>query len=174
MHRVTRYYTTQTEDYIKKLYHSLSIFTPEQINMIEIARKLNIWIHFAPFESRAIYREELPSIIIDNRKKFYHQWEDFGHELCHILFHIGNQLLMPKMFLDYQEAKANNFMLHFCIPTFMLQKLDLPESRVESIQIISKTFNVSVQIAKQRLFHYENKLLTSHLQNIFSQTCLDT
>ena len=66
--------------------------------MITISSKLNIWLHFAPFGSRAIYRTNLPSIIIDNRKAIPHQWEDFGHELCHILFHVGNQLHMPKMF----------------------------------------------------------------------------
>lgn len=167
-------YTTQTEDYIKNLYESLSIFIPEQINMIEIAHKLNIWLHFAPFGSRAIQREGLPSIIIDNRKKFYHQWEDFGHELCHILFHIGNQLSMPKMFLDYQEAKANNFMLHFCVPTFMLRALDFPDTRVEAIYLIIETFNVSFETAHKRLLNYENQLLASHLQKVFSKTYLAT
>ncbi|HDR4512946.1 TPA: ImmA/IrrE family metallo-endopeptidase [Bacillus cereus] len=174
MHKTQPYFTTQTEDYIKKLYHSLSIFVPEQIDMLTIAKKLNIWLHFAPFGSRAIYRDDLPSIIIDNRNMTYQQWEDFGHELCHVLFHVGNQLYVPKLFLDYQEAKANNFMLHFCIPTFMLRTLDFPETRKESIQLIAKTFNVSFHIAERRFSHYENQLLASHLQNIFSQACMST
>ncbi|PEK39098.1 hypothetical protein COF81_16580 [Bacillus pseudomycoides] len=174
MHKTQPYFTTQIEDYIKKLYHSLSIFIPEQIDMVTIAQKLNIWLHLAPFGSRAICRDDLPSIIIDNRTTLYHQWEDFGHELCHVLFHAGNQLYMPKLFLDYQETKAKNFMLHFCIPTFMLRTLDFPETRMESIHLIAKTFNVSFQIAKQRLLHYENQLLASHLQIVFSQTCLTT
>ncbi|WP_242272364.1 ImmA/IrrE family metallo-endopeptidase [Bacillus cereus group sp. BfR-BA-01538] len=174
MLKLQQYYTTQTEDYIEKLYKSLSIFIPEQLNMITIAQNLNIWLHFAPFGSRAIYRKDLPSIVIDNRKVSHHQWEDFGHELCHILFHVGNQLYVPKMFLDYQEAKARNFMLHFCIPTFMLRKLDLPETKKEAIYFISKTFNVSFKVAKQRLTHYENQLLASHLQILISQPCLIT
>ncbi|MCI0764673.1 ImmA/IrrE family metallo-endopeptidase [Bacillus sp. TL12] len=172
MHKTQPYYTTQIEDYIKNLYHSLSIFIPEQIDMITIAQKLNIWLHFAPFGSRAICRNNLPSIIIDNRNMPYQQWEDFGHELCHVLFHVGNQLYIPKLFLDYQEAKANNFKLHFCIPTFMLRTLTLPETRKESIYLIAKTFNVSFHTAEQRLLHYENQLLASHLQNVFSQTYL--
>lgn len=174
MYQIKHLYTTHTEDYIQTLYHSLSIFFPEQIDMIKIAKKLNIWLHFAPYGSRAIIRDKLPSIIIDNRKQSYLQWEDFGHELCHILFHIGNQLHMPKMFLDYQEAKAYNFMQHFCIPTFMLQELNFPESRIESIHLIAKTFNVSLQFAENRLMHYENQLLASHLQSILSQTYLLT
>ncbi|HDR7446057.1 TPA: ImmA/IrrE family metallo-endopeptidase [Bacillus toyonensis] len=164
------YYTTQLEDYVYNLYHSISIYTPEQIDMSAIAQKLNIWVHFVPFGSRAICRDNLLSIIIDNRNTRYHQWEDFGHELCHVLLHVGNQLYMPKLFLNYQEAKANNFMLHFCIPTFMLRALDLPETKNEAIQFIAKTFNVSFQIAERRLLHYENQILASRLQNIFSQT----
>ncbi|WP_144505436.1 ImmA/IrrE family metallo-endopeptidase [Bacillus mycoides] len=174
MHKLQPYYTTQIEDTIENLYQSLSIIMPEQIDMITIAHKLNIWLHFAPFGSRAIFRDNLPTIVIDNRKSFYHQWEDFGHELCHILFHVGNQLHLPNSFLNYQEAKARNFMLHFCIPTFMLRILDLPETRKESIYIIAKTFNVSFQVAKQRLLHYENQLLAAHLQTFFSQTFLIT
>lgn len=174
MHKTQPYYTIQIEDYIENFLHSLSIFVPEQLNMTLIAQKLNIWLHFAPFGSRAIFRDDLPTIIIDNRNTAYQQWEDFGHELCHLLFHVGNQLCMPKLFLDYQEAKANNFMLHFCIPTFMLRKLDFPETRMESIYLIAKTFNVTFHIAEQRLLHYENQLLASHLQNIFSQTYLNT
>ncbi|PEE17095.1 hypothetical protein CON53_16600 [Bacillus cereus] len=174
MHKTQPYYTTQIEDYIENLLHSLSIFVPEQLDMTLIAQKLNIWLHFVPLGSRAIYRGDLPSIIIDNRNAFYHQWEDFGHELCHVLFHVGNQLYMSKLFLDYQETKAKNFMLHFCIPTFMLRTLDFPETQKESIHFIAKTFNVSFHLAKQRLLHYENKLLAAHLQTIFPQTCLIT
>lgn len=173
MHKTQPYYTTQLEDSIENLYKSLSIFVPEQINMITIAQKLNIWIHFAPFGSRAICKDGLPSIVIDNRQTECQQWEDFGHEICHILFHEGNQLHISKMFLDYQEAKANNFMFHFCIPTFMLRKLDLPETKKEAIYIIMKTFNVSFETAKQRLLHYENQLLATRIQIIFSQTCLN-
>jgi len=174
MNKISPYHPTLIEDYIENLYHSLFIFIPEQIDMIRIAEKLNIWIHFAPVGSRAICRGNLPSIIIDNRITTYQQWEDFAHELCHILLHVGNQLYMPKSFLDYQEAKANNFMLHFCIPTFMLRVLNLPETRSESIQLIAKTFNVSFHIAERRLLHYENQLLASHLQSVFSKTCLTT
>ncbi|MGG0511546.1 ImmA/IrrE family metallo-endopeptidase [Bacillus pseudomycoides] len=174
MHKVITYYTTQIEDYIEKLYNSLSINTPEQLDIITIAKKLNIWIHFAPFGSRAICRGNLPSIIIDNRKSSYQQWEDFSHELCHVLFHTGNQIYVPKLFLDYQETKAKNFMLHFCVPTFMLRSLDFPETRKETIYLISKTFNVSSEVAEQRLLHFENQLLSSYSQIIFSQACLLT
>ncbi len=42
MHKTQPYYTTQIEDYIENLLHSLSIFVPEQLDMRLIAQKLNI------------------------------------------------------------------------------------------------------------------------------------
>ncbi|ARJ21865.1 hypothetical protein B7492_11725 [Bacillus mycoides] len=160
------YYTTLLEDYIQRMYHSLSIIVPEQIDMMEIANKLNIWLYFAPFGSHAIERNGIYSLIIDDRKTKKKQWEDFGHELCHILLHSGNQLLMPKMFLDYQEAKAKNFELHFCIPTFMLRNLS---PSYLTTYFIAEIFNVSLHFAEKRLLLFENQLLASKLQDVIAQ-----
>ncbi|GMR66896.1 ImmA/IrrE family metallo-endopeptidase [Bacillus sp. MN7755] len=162
------YYTTQLEDYIQHLYQSLSIFVPEQIDMMEIAKKLNILLYFAPFGSHAMQRNQISNLVIDNRISQQEQWEDFGHETCHILFHSGNQLLMHQMFLDYQEAKAKNFAQQFCVPTFMLRKI--PPLQLKAY-IISEKFNVTTQFAEKRLLHYENQLLASKLQNQISQYC---
>ncbi|MEH7810457.1 ImmA/IrrE family metallo-endopeptidase [Bacillus toyonensis] len=162
------YYTTQLEDYIQHMYQSLSIIVPEKIDMMEIANKLNIWVYFAPFGSHAIERNGMYSLIIDNRISQQEQWEDFGHETCHILLHSGNQLLMHQMFLDYQEAKAKNFAQQFCVPTFMLRKL--PSLQLKAY-IISEKFNVTTKFAENRLLHYKNQLLASNLQNKISQYC---
>ncbi|MEJ9171596.1 ImmA/IrrE family metallo-endopeptidase [Bacillus cereus] len=156
------YYTTQIEDYIQHLYQSLSIFVPEQIDMIEIAKKLNICLYFAPFGSHAIERNGVASLVIDSRKTKSEHWEDFSHELCHILLHSGNQLSMSKMFLNYQEAKANNFALQFCIPTFMLRRL--PAVHLETLSI-AETFNVTLGFAEKRLLHFENQLFASKLHH---------
>ncbi len=74
--------------------------------MMEITKRLNIWLYFAPFGSHAMERKQIASLVIDNRISQPKQWEDFGHEICHLLLHSGNQLLMHQMFLDFQEAKA--------------------------------------------------------------------
>ncbi|MES9695670.1 ImmA/IrrE family metallo-endopeptidase [Bacillus toyonensis] len=162
------YYTTQLEDYIQHLYQSISIIVPEQMDMIEIAKKLNIWLYFAPFGSHAMEKNQLTNIIIDNRISQPEQWEDFGHEICHLLLHSGNQLVMHQMFLDYQEAKAKNFAQQFCVPTFMLRKLSPQQLKA---YIIAEKFNVTLQFAEKRLLHYENQLLASKLQQEISQYC---
>ncbi|QPA52741.1 ImmA/IrrE family metallo-endopeptidase [Lysinibacillus sphaericus] len=52
-------------------------------------------------------------------------WQDFCHELCHLLMHNGQQRRMSRLCRDYQENEANNFMLHACMTTFMLDQLEL-------------------------------------------------
>jgi Zn-dependent peptidase ImmA (M78 family) len=166
MYKPIHYHTTRLEDYTENLYHSLAIFAPEQMDIMEIAQKLNIWVYFAPIGSCALERNGLLSIVLDERKSSQEQFEDFAHEVAHLFFHAGNQLNMPKMFLDYQEAKAHNFAMQFCIPTFMLQKLSLPTTKSEAIHMLSHTFNVTPQLADKRLVHYQNQVLASHIHDV--------
>lgn len=160
---VKLHYTfTPLESWIEKLYNHLSISTPEQLNMIDIAAKLKIWLHFADVESVALDREGLYSLIIDRRLSKQQQWEDFGHELCHLLRHAGNQMMLPDLMVELQEAQANNFALHFCAPTFMLLKRPIPRLKREFIEDVCITFNVTYPFAKKRVEHFENQMTYFH------------
>ncbi|MGG3452037.1 ImmA/IrrE family metallo-endopeptidase [Domibacillus aminovorans] len=53
-----------------------------------------------------------------------------------------------------QEWQANSFALHFCIPTFMLGKLELTDHRQAAIAIIAQTFDVEYGFAEERLEHW--------------------
>jgi Zn-dependent peptidase ImmA (M78 family) len=139
------------EEYVKILYHQLSIYVPEQIDMIDIAVKLDVWLHFEDIKSKAIEKNDIHSIFIDRRLTQQEQWQDFAHELCHVLMHCGNQLYLPSDFIQYQESKAKNFAYHFCVPTFMLEKLVFPTRKKEAIWLIAQTFNVEYSFAKIRL-----------------------
>jgi|SRR5579875_2600970 len=145
------YIYTPIEDYIKKLYHHLSIHVPEQIDIIEMAAKLDIQLYFEGVTSKAIGLNSENCIFIDNRLSPQQQWQDFGHELCHLLMHAGNQLNLPIEFIKYQEHKAKNFSYHFCIPTFILEQLELPLRETEAIEVIARTFNTENDFAKTRL-----------------------
>ncbi|MEK4303693.1 ImmA/IrrE family metallo-endopeptidase [Oceanobacillus sp. FSL K6-0251] len=153
-----KYHTTLLEDSIKQFYFYLNIYHPQQLDMIKIAELLKIKIHFAPFSS-STFRGE---IIIDSRLAPEQQWEDFGHELCHVLFQYGNQILnINSLFLEYQEWKANNFALHFCVPTFMLQKYKIA-TIPDGISFITNKFQVRQEIAEKRLIHFRNQLIISN------------
>ena len=81
--------------------------------MNRIAAHFNIWIHYENVNSMMIKHDGMYSIILNSSLSKEKQWEDFAHELCHVLKHAGNQLYMNQMFRELQEFQANQFMYHF-------------------------------------------------------------
>jgi Zn-dependent peptidase ImmA (M78 family) len=149
-----KYQTSLLEDWIDRLYIQLGIRSPDQLDFKIISERLRIPLDIRNLSSR-IYEGE---IIINSRLTPEEQWQEFGHELCHKLRHAGNQMFMPRPFFQLQEFQANYFAYHFCVPTFMLQKLDIPRSRQEAIYLIAVTFGVTCEFADKRLQMYEEKL----------------
>ncbi|MFB8734155.1 ImmA/IrrE family metallo-endopeptidase [Bacillus sp. SL00103] len=41
------------------------------------------------------------------------QWQDFAHELCHVLKAYRQSFQMNKLFRELQEFQAKQFMYHF-------------------------------------------------------------
>ncbi|WP_096199480.1 ImmA/IrrE family metallo-endopeptidase [Bacillus sp. FJAT-45350] len=154
------YQSTTLENYVESIYNHIDIRHPENINLSTIAEILKIPTYFLPLNSQVVTFNGL-RINIDSRLSPPEQWEDFGHELCHVLRQYGSQLNMQTDFLTYQEEKADNFALHFCVPTFMLEELELPLQRSLVIGFIAETFNVTPLFAKKRLERYEQQLLGS-------------
>jgi Zn-dependent peptidase ImmA (M78 family) len=162
------YQMTPLEDYVKKLYQSIGIMEPYQVDMLDIAERLNIWIHFLNMSSKLIDREDLPSMVIDNRISAKEQWQDFGHELCHLLRQGGNQTKMRPDLLMFQETKAENFMYEFCVPSFMLINCSFPQQRGAAVQFVADTFNVTRLFADKRLAQIERRMFNSHLNMQFA------
>jgi hypothetical protein len=79
------------------------------------------------------------------------QWQEFAYELCHLLHHSGNQHTLPPFFLKMKEWPANSFVLHFCIPTFMFEKLELTDHKQAAIAIVAQTFDFEYDFAEERL-----------------------
>lgn len=145
---------THLEDYIHDLYCSISITTPKQIDMFTIAKRLNVEI---------IY-DEKPIFYFDNEIILKHtnktqEWLDFSHELAHFLLHSGCQLDMYPPYQEYQEWRADLFALHFCVPTFMLEKITLPKWKDDAIRLIVETFNVDHEFAQKRIDMWQQKEL---------------
>lgn len=82
---------THLEDYIKNLYLNIGITEPKQLEMKIIASRLHMKVLFVPFKSMCTGS----LICIDARLTKEQQWQQFGHELCHALWHSGNQLGVP-------------------------------------------------------------------------------
>lgn len=138
---------THIEDYIIELYNNMAISHPEQIEMEKIALNLGIKLHYGT--STYLFGDNI-IIQYETRQR---QWQLFGHEVCHYLRHYGNQLNMRESFKNLQEWQANYFAYHFCIPTFMLDKL-----YNYTVTDIMNLFNVEFDFALRRLEMYQNKL----------------
>lgn len=161
-----KYALTPLEEKIKNLYLSMGIRRPDQIELCDIAANLNIWVHFANFESASCERENgLFSIVLDKNKSESEQWEDFGHELKHVLWDVGNQLEMSDSFSEFQEVKANNFALQFCVPTFMILDSGLPFTWGEATLFVMDTFNVTDTFARKRLEHFNKQVIGFEFHN---------
>jgi Zn-dependent peptidase ImmA (M78 family) len=152
-----QYQTSLLEDWVQDFYSRLDIYHPHQLDFLEIAARLGLYIHFRKFSSR-IYDGE---IILDERIADQEQWQDFAHELCHLYRQHGNQLSMNKEFLSLQEAKAENFALHFCIPTFMLLRYEISNFLdIEAgVPFIAKEFSVTEKFAREKLRQFKRKIL---------------
>lgn len=137
----------------------MGIQRPDQVDIDDVAFKLDIWIHEWKFKSRARSFKGMHSILLDSRISDQEKWQDFGHELCHILNHEGNQIHMPPAFLEFQEVKANNFAMHFCVPTFMILDAGLPCTWNEATLFVMETFNVTESFARKRLLHFNNQVI---------------
>ncbi|WP_153732746.1 ImmA/IrrE family metallo-endopeptidase [Sporosarcina obsidiansis] len=152
------YQNSHLEDYIQELYFGWNINSPEQLNKYIIADQSNIGIYLTSNTSEAFYWDGRYYIFIDRKQNDRQRWQDFGHELCHVLRHSGHQGRMPPLFRQLQEWQADNFMFHFCVPTFMLHRIRLPPDQRAAVALISETFNVDYRFAEIRLARYVSKI----------------
>ncbi|WP_432702935.1 ImmA/IrrE family metallo-endopeptidase [Lysinibacillus sphaericus] len=149
-------YFTHTEDFIKNLYVRIGILLPNYLKFQSISDQLGIHVFCWEDSSQALFSKNNSFIFLNEQLTPPQQWQDFCHELGHVLLHTGNQQRMYPLFREYQEYKANNFMYHACVPSFMLDELEPTELTVENVQ---RLFNVEYDFAFKRLEQYRSKKL---------------
>lgn len=144
--------------WVTKLYKSMQIYTPEDINERSIAKQLKI--HLTYSERRCYARDEGRFKLINLNKEMqpHEQREVFFHELCHILRHAGCQYKsMPHAFRELQEWDAAHFTRYAAIPFHMLQYIDFKSPYL--IKNMASTFKVSEELCEYRISHiYRNSI----------------
>lgn len=143
------------EEKVMSIYLSANISEPSKIyhdDMIEnFSDLLNVKIYYFDESSEANNLGGTYRIFLNENQTKQEIWQDFGHELAHILSHEGYQWSMQEPFRAYQEWQAEQFTYHFCVPTFMLNQMSLPQLRCEAVGVIINTFNVELDFATERL-----------------------
>ncbi|WP_332650167.1 ImmA/IrrE family metallo-endopeptidase [Lysinibacillus sp. 54212] len=156
---------TYTESYVKEMYKKVGIFHSEQLDFRKIAQCLRINVFYWKESSQALFFKDRGYIMLDETLSPQQQWQDFCHELGHVLLHTGSQSRLPKSFVEYQEYKANHFMYHAAVPTFMLEEMNLKHKR-NSLLLVQQKFNVTEEFALKRLDQYFNNLYVQWSQQI--------
>ncbi|MFC5450807.1 ImmA/IrrE family metallo-endopeptidase [Paenibacillus aestuarii] len=172
------YQLTPLEAWIERLYTQHGITAPEHLTISHLSAKLGIWTYYMDMNSMAVEHEGKVSINVDRRLSAREQWEDFLHEVCHVLRHSGNQMIMPEPYTDWQEQDAAAFQLYAALPFSMIRHLSLPERTSEMIEVLSEEFQVTYKLAKVRLEQIQRRVLQGmldqkyhlHLQSPFPRS----
>ncbi|MGP0583652.1 ImmA/IrrE family metallo-endopeptidase [Paenibacillus timonensis] len=156
----SHYHMTILEEFLEDVYQRAGITEPWQLTVKEISRRLNVWVHYKPVSSRAL--EAVPgmySMFLDERIPPDQQRLDFLHELCHLLRHAGNQMVLPESFTRMQEIEAEHFVLYAAMPFSMINRLELPDRHELAISALVGTFSVPADLAQQRLDQLQRRTL---------------
>ncbi|CQR58453.1 ImmA/IrrE family metallo-endopeptidase [Paenibacillus riograndensis] len=145
------YKKTHLEHFVEQIYIDHHIQIPEDITIEKLSTELNIYVEYAPIRSRAYESNSgIRCILLDNRITPMKQRFEFLHELCHILRHAGNQMVLPSPFIKAQEEDAEKFLLYATMPFFMIQPGALSDEYDVAIHQLSSIFGVSKDMAKKR------------------------
>jgi len=149
-----------TELYVQRLLQSLSICHSSQLNIETISRKSNIKVRYWEYSSESVHWKGNKVIFLNENLTDKQQWQEFGHELCHTLWHAGRQEQISESLCKYQEWQADHFMYHLCIPTFMIMKL-----KEVTAHDVMDLFNVEFNFALRRLDMLQSKTIERVAEN---------
>lgn len=144
-----------TENYIYHLCKSINILNYDQLSIDSISTILDINILYWEYSSELVCFKDKHKMFINEQLTLQEQWQDFGHEMYHYFFDETSYSLLNESYGAYGESKADYFMYHFCIPTFMLMEL-----KGVNVYDVMNLFNVEFEFALRRLEMYRNNVLT--------------
>jgi IrrE N-terminal-like domain len=150
------YFPTPLELWVSEKYKRMKILKPDDICEEKIAWIYNIFYYKKPLPSNSFENGNFKSITIDSRIVPELQREQFYHEWCHILRHVGNQNMMPAAFRELQEYDARNFTRYAAIPYHMLDLYELRDPQI--IDQWQNDFKISAKLCTERLQKLKSKI----------------
>ncbi len=144
-----------TESYIYYLYENINVLSNDHLSIDNISRIFNFEIIYWGYSSELVCFKDKHKMFINEQLTPQEQWQDFGHEMYHYFFDETSYSQLNEGYGAYSESKADYFMYHFCVPSFMLQQL----KGVTAYDIMD-LFNVEFDFALRRLEMYRNNVLT--------------
>lgn len=143
------YTTTILEDWVSNWYIKSNFQHPSDLILRKIASKYEIFIHYKPIPSRYVRFGRYREIVINKTLDRLKQREQFFHELCHAIRHVGKQSMMPDAFRELQERDARHFTMYAALPHHMIKRYDLNDPDI--IERWVQDFKVSYDLCEERL-----------------------
>lgn len=142
------------EKEISDLYSTYRINTPSDLTIENISIALNINVYFRELSAKLIIDDKEVYIILDSRQPKRKQYEDFYHELAHLLLSHSTAATLP--LFHYFENRADNLIQYLAIPYNMLGFIDFKSDNL--IEEVSTQFNVNYDLALKRIDNIKGKL----------------
>ncbi|MDU4698368.1 MAG: ImmA/IrrE family metallo-endopeptidase [Paenibacillus sp.] len=155
------YNETHLEQWINAKYLNDGISSPSDLDIERIAEAFGIGLVYGNSPSFSDNEENV--IFLNKGLEVVQARVIFFHELCHVLRHAGDQRRMTELFMNAQEAEADQFVLYAAIPFYMFAKLPVPDHRNEAVAYIAEQFHVPPELAEQRLDQIQRRVLHGSL-----------
>ena len=144
-----QYTTTALEDWVTNWYLNRNFHYPNELILPKIAMHYEIFVKYKPFASHYTRFGRYKEIVLNSTLDKATQREQFFHELCHAVRHVGKQTMLLDAFRELQERDANHFTLYAALPHHMIMNYDFNES--ELIERWAHDFGVSYELCEERL-----------------------
>src|SRR5690625_2887673 len=143
------------EKFVMRFYQNIDVHKPFLLSKEMIVDCLGIKLIYWKNTSSVARHKGNYYLFLNENLTEQRQWQEFGHEMYHYFFDNTRYDLLKESYAEYGESKADYFAYHFCVPTFMLQRL-----KEVNIHVITTMFNVEFDFALRRLEMYQNKILS--------------
>src|SRR5699024_6171589 len=147
-------YIGVTANFIKGFYGSIGINDPDELSIDCIVNNLCLKLFYWPHSSAIATQNNRYVVFINDSINEQQQWQEFGHEVYHYFYDETNYNILNESYATYGESKADYFAYHFCVPTFMLQRL-----KGVDVYDVMYLFNVEFDFALRRLEMYKSRCL---------------
>lgn len=125
-----------------------------RLNIRDLSDAFGITLFFWNCSPRIIKHSGAYYCVLDAKKPDVLQYEDFLHEICHVIF--DEHLLATKKKELYINKERK---IDFLVPLVAIPKFALDHIRGKTIWEISEEFNISHNLVRRRIEHIKSKMI---------------
>jgi len=149
-------------------YKQNYILTPADLTIYAVSSSFNVQTHYICGPTFADWDDDYSFIFLDNRKNLEEQRQDFFHEFCHPLRHVGDQESLPKLFVEMQEAEAAQFQLYAAMPFYMVEQIEVTPNMHYYILELSRLFILPYDFVRRRVEQIQRRIFREYFDRKLS------